>query len=125
MNSSKKLLNLVFKHVSNFIEAHNFKLQQLLNGDYAFYFNSNSKLSCYDWSWRNKKELLLGNHHKSYITYSLFFLIYYRKQYCDKFNITSKEFSSENALKFADMCQCLKDCSCLEELAIKMDIMGI
>lgn len=122
MNSSH-LLNSTFKRVSNFIEAHNFKLRRLSNGDYAFYVNPDSELYNYDWAWINKKELLLGNDNKN--VYSLFDLMCRRKNYYDSLNNKPKEFFSKNELKFVDICRCLKDCSCLEELAIRMDLMGI
>ena len=123
MNSSQ-LLNSTFKRVSNFIEAHNFKLRRLSNGDYAFYLNHpDSKLHYYDWAWINKKELLFGNNNDN--VYSLFDLVCRRKKYYDSLNIKPKEFFSENELKFIDICRCLKDCSCLEELVIKMDLVGI
>lgn len=120
--SSSQLLNSTFKRVSNLIEAHNFKLRRLSNGDYAFYVNSDFKLWKYDWAWVNKKELLLGNDNDN--VYSLFDLMCRRKNYYDSLN-KPIEFFSENELKFVDICRCLKDCSCLEELVIKMDLMGI
>jgi hypothetical protein len=117
------LINSTFKRVSNVIKAHNFKLQRLSTGDYAFYLNSDSKLWKYDWAWANKKELLLGNNNDN--VYSLFYLICCRKNYYDTIITKPKDFFSENELKFIDICQCLKDCSCLEELVIKMDLIGI
>ena len=122
MNSSQ-LLNSTFKRVSNLIEAHNFKLHRLPTGDYAFYANSDFKLWKYDWAWVNKKELLLGNDNDN--VYSLFDLMCRRKNYYDSLNIKPIKFFSENELKFIDICRCLTDCSCLEELVIKMDLMGI
>lgn len=129
MNSSQ-LLNSTFKRVSIFIESHNFKLRRLSNGDYAFYLNPDSKLHNYAWSWRNKKELMLGRKINDYIfTHSLFLHLIARYEYFKKYNIKNmepiSEPISENMLKFIDMCRCLKDCSCLEELVIKMDLMGI
>ena len=86
MNSSQ-LLNLTFKRVSNFIKAHNFKLQRLSNGYYAFYLNSDFKLHNYDWAWDNKKELLLGSNINSHRhVYSLFLCIIDRYEYFKKFS---------------------------------------
>ena len=69
------------------------------------------------------KELLFGNNNDN--VYSLFDLVCRRKKYYDSLNIKPKEFFSENELKFIDICRCLKDCSCLEEIVIKMDLIGV
>ena len=129
MNSSQ-LLNSTFKRISKFIKVHNFKLRRLSNGDYAFYLNHDSKLHNYDWSWKNKKALMLGRKINDYIlTHSLFSHLIARYEYLKKYNIKNtepiSEPISENTLYFINVCRCLKDCSCLEELVIKMDLMGI
>lgn len=132
--SSLQLLNSTFKRICDFTEKCGFKIRDNEIG-VAFYFYPNLKLFNYDWLWKNKKDMLLGGRINDYdIESSLFSVIISRYEYFKKFNIKNTEplleplsaqHISENTSKFIDMCRYLKDCSCLEELVIKMDLLGI
>jgi hypothetical protein len=100
-----------------------------------FYYYPDTKLFNYTWTWKNKKEMLLGRKINDYIindyilTHSLFSHLIARYEYIKLYNINNtepiSEPISETTLDFINACRSLKDCSCLEELVIKMDLMGI
>jgi hypothetical protein len=127
--NSLKLLNSAFKRICNFVEKGGFKIRNV-KGGVAFYYYPDTKLFNYTWIWKNKKEMLLGRKINDYIlTYSLFSRLNARYEYIKRCNINNtepvSEPISETTLDFINACRCLKDCSCLEELVIKMDLMGI
>jgi hypothetical protein len=128
MNSSQ-LLNSTFKRICVFVEKSGFKIRNV-EGCVAFYFYPDAKLSYYTWIWKNKKELMLGRRINDYeIESSLFSLLISRYEYLKRYNIKNtepvSEPISETASNFIDVCRVLKSCNFIEELAIKMDLMGI
>jgi hypothetical protein len=118
------LINSTFKRICDFVEKSGFKIR---NTDFgiAFYFYPDAKVSNYDWVWVNKKELLLGSNH----VYSLFLCIFSRYKYITRYNIKNtepiSEPISENTLNFINVCEFLNGCDSIEELAMKMNLMGI
>ena len=124
--SSSQLLNIVFKRICAFAEKCGFKIRKektIIN----FYFNPNAKKYNYDWAWRNRKELLLGCNKFGIL--SLFSCIITRYQYFKRYNIKNaepiSEPISENTLNFIDVCRFLNGCDSVEEVALKMDLIGI
>jgi hypothetical protein len=128
MNSSQ-LLNSTFKRICDFTEKCGFKIRNTEYG-IAFYFYPDSKLLNYTWMWKNKKEMLLGRRINDYdIESSLFSLSISRYKYFKRHNIKNSEPLSEpiseNTSKFIDICRFLAECSSVEEVALKMDLIGI
>ena len=123
MNSSQ-LLNSTFKRICVFIEKSGFKIRNTDLG-VAFYFYPDAKVSNYDWVWVNKKELLLGSSH----AYSLFSVLITRYEYTKRYSIKNtepiSEPISETTSNFIDVCGFLNRCGSIEEIALKMDLMGI
>ena len=79
------------------------------------------------WTWRNKKELLLGCN--KFNIPSLFSCVIVQYQFFKKYNIKNTEPLSEpiskNTLNFIDVCGFLNGCNSVEEVALKMDLIGI
>jgi hypothetical protein len=80
--------------------------------------------------WKNKKEMLFGHKVNDYdIDTSLFSKIISRYEYIKRYNINNSEPISEPISKytsnFIDVCRFLNGCDSVEELIIKMDLMGI
>jgi hypothetical protein len=128
--NSLQLLNSTFKRICAFVEKSGFKIRNIEYG-IAFYFYPDSKLLNYTWIWKNKKEMLLGRRINDYddIESSLFSLSISRYNYFKRHNIKNSEPLSEpiskNTLNFINVCSFLKSCDSVEELAIKMDLMGV
>jgi hypothetical protein len=124
--SSSQLLNSTFKRICDFTEKCGFKIQKEKT-IIEFYFNPNAKKYNYDWMWRNRKELLLGC--KKFGILSLFTNIIVRYEYFKKYNIKNtepiSEPISENTSNFIDVCRFLNGCHSVEEVAFKMDLIGI
>jgi hypothetical protein len=122
--SLSQLLNSTFKRICVFAEKSGFKILDAEFG-VAFYFYPDAKISNYDWVWVNKKELLLGSNH----AYSLFSVLITRYEYTKRYNIKNtepiSEPISENTLNFINVCEFLNRCGSIEEIALKMDLMGI
>jgi hypothetical protein len=126
---SSQLLNSTFKRICDFIEKSGFKTRNTSFG-IALYYDKNIKVNYHLWVWVNKKELLLGSNINGHShVYSLFSSIIARYEYFKKFNIKNAEPLtepiSENTLNFINVCRFLNDCNSIEELTIKMDLMGI
>ena len=128
MNSSQ-LLNSTFKRICVFVEKCGFKIRNM-KGCVAFYFYPDAKLSYYTWIWKNKKEMLLGRKINDYdIENSLFSLLISRYEYIKRYNIKNpepiSEPISETTSNFVDVCRVLNCCDSIEELVIKMDLIGV
>ena len=127
--STSNLLNSTFKRVCVFIEKNGFKIR---NVEYAvaFYFYPDAKLFNYTWMWKNKKDLMLGRRINDYdIESSLFSLLIKSYEYIKRYNINNpelvSELISENTSDFINTCRYLEYCNSIEELTIKMDLIGI
>ena len=124
--SSSQLTNLTFKRICAFAEKCGFKIQNV-KGDVAFYYRPHTKLFDYVWRWRNRKELLLGCN--KFCIHSLFSLLISRYEYIKCYNIKNSEPISEpiskNTSNFINVCRVLNGCDSVEEVALKMDLMGI
>lgn len=128
--SSSQLLNSTFKRICVFVEKSGFEIRNTEFG-VAFYLDPNAELAYYTWLWRNKKELMLGgciiNDYD--IESSLFSKIINRFAYIKRYNINNpepvSEPISETTSNFIDVCRFLSGCYSIEEVAIKMDLMGI
>ena len=124
--SSSQLLSSTFKRICVFAEKCGFKIRKE-KAIIKFYFNPNAKNYNYDWAWRNRKELLLGCN--KFDILSLFSCVITRYQYFKRYNIKNTEPISEpiskNTLNFIDVCGFLNGCNSLEEVALKMDLIGI
>lgn len=128
MNSSQ-LLDSTYKRICIFAEKYSFKIRNTSFG-IALCYDQNIKVNYHLHVWTNKKELLLGcniNGH-SYV-YSLFSNIIARYEYFKKLNIKNaepiSEPISETTSNFIDVCRFLNRCGSIEEIALKMDLMGI
>ena len=125
MNSSQ-LLDSTFKRICVFIEKCGFKIRKEKT-IIEFCFNPNTKKYKYDWIWRNRKELLLGCN--KFNISSLFSCVIARYQYFKRYNIKNteplSEPISETTSNFIDVCRILNGCHSVEEVALKMDLMGI
>ena len=125
MNSSQ-LLNSIFKRICDFTEKCGFKIRKEKT-IIEFYFNPNAKKYNYFWMWRNRKELLLG--YKKFGITSLFSSIIARYEYFKTYNIKNSEPLSEpiskNTSNFINVCRVLNGCHSVEEVALKMDLIGI
>ena len=121
--SSMNLIDLTFKRVCDFLKANDFTILLENNKIYLYVlYNSNDM---HDWLWRfnSKKIFLLLNkdiRDVSVLDISVFEYISRKESYIKYILKHNKEIYT-----FIDICKVLKDCSCLEELIIKMDLMGI
>ena len=127
--STLNLLNSTFKRVCIFIEKSGFKIRNLGYG-FTFYFHPDAKVFNYIWMWKNKKDLMLGRRINNYdIETSLFSLLIKRYEYIKRYNINNpepvSEPISENTSDFINTCRYLEYCDSIEELALKMDLIGI
>ena len=116
------LIDLTFKRVCDFFKINDFTIILEDNNIYLYvFYNSNDK---HNWLWRfnSKERFLLHNkiiRDVSVFDVSVFEYISYKESYI-KYILKHKEIYT-----FIDICKELKDCSCLEELIIKIDLMGI
>jgi hypothetical protein len=120
--SSSQLLDSTFKRICTFVEKCGFKILKEKT-IIKFYFNPNAKKYNYDWVWRNRKELLLGCNKFGIL--SLFSCVITRYQYFKRYNIKNTEPISENTSNFINVCRVLNGCHSVEEVALKIDLMGI
>lgn len=129
MNSSQ-LLNSTFKRICVFVEKSGFEIRNTQFG-IAFYSEPNAALAYYTWLWKNKKELIIGGRFiNDYDNESsLFSKIINRFEYIKRYNINNPEPVSEpiyeTTSNFIDVCRFLNGCDSIEEVALKMDLMGI
>jgi hypothetical protein len=128
--SSSQLLNSTFNRICVFTEKCGFKIRNMEGGCVAFYYYPDTKLSNYTWIWKNKKELMLGRILNDYdIETSVFSKIISRYEYIKRYNINNtepiSEPISETTSNFIDVCRFLNGCHSIEELALKIDLMGI
>jgi hypothetical protein len=127
--SSSQLLNLTFNRICVFVEKSGFKIRNMKDG-VTFYYYPGNKVYNYDWMWKNKKEILLGRKINDYdIEPSLFSLLITRYEYTKRYNIKNSEPVSEpiseTTSNFIDVCRFLIGSDSIEELALKLDLMGI
>ena len=124
--SSSQLLNSTFKRICVFAEKCGFKIRKEKT-IVEFYFNPNAKTYYYDWTWRNRKELLLGC--KKFGIPSLFTNIIARYEYFKKYNIKNtepiSEPISESTSNFINVCKFLNGCDSVEEVAFKMNLISV
>ena len=129
MNSSQ-LLDSTFKRICIFVEKSGFEIRNTQFG-VAFYLDPNAELAYYTWLWKNKKELMIGGRYiNDYdIETSLFSKLILRHEYIKRYNINNpepvSEPISETTSNFIDVCRFLNGCHSVEEVALKMDLMGI
>ena len=127
--SSLQLLNSTFKRICVIVEKCGFKIRNTEYG-IAFYFYPDIKIFNYVWTWANKKELLLGSNINGHShVYSLFSSIIARYEYFKTYKIKNSEPLSEpvseNMLNFINVCRFLNGCDSIEEVALKIDLIGI
>jgi hypothetical protein len=127
--SSSPLLDSIFKRICVFVEKTGFKIRTTDFG-VAFYLDPNAKLAYFTWLFGNKKELMIGRNINEYdIESSLFSKLISRHEYIKRYNIKNteplSEPISETTSNFIDICRFLNGCDSIEELASKMDLMGI
>lgn len=124
--SSSQLLDSTFKRICAFVEKCGFKILKEKT-IIEFYFNPNAKKYNYTWMWRNRKEVLLGC--KKFDILSLFAHIIVRYERFKKYNIENSEPLSEpiseTTSNFINVCRVLNGCHSIEEVALKMDLIGI
>lgn len=113
------LIDLVFERVSNFVEicTHGiFKIEQSFSGKISFRAFNEDGTCWYSLRWRNKEEFLIDSQFdKSLFTFSIH--EYEQSDYSC--------LRHERYVRFVNTCKILKGCECIEELALKMDLMGI
>ena len=116
------LIDIAFKRVCDFAETHGFKVEQSLNGNILFHMFNENGSKWNTWSYKNKSEFLIGDK----FVMSLFSCIVYNYEYSYySYLIHNSRLKHKNILSFIESCKILKDCICIEELTIKMDLMGI
>lgn len=116
------LIDSTFKRVCDFLKANYFTI--LLEDNMIYLYVFYTPYDMHNWLWRfNSKEgFLLSKNIKDFPGFgnvSVFEYISIKESYI-RYVLKHKEIYT-----FINVCKILKDCSCLEELIIKMDLIGI
>ena len=113
------LIDLVFERVSNFIEICTYgrlKIDQAFSGKISFRIFNKDGTCWYSLRWKNKEEFLVDSQFdRSLFTFSIH----------EYENSDHSYLRHERYVRFVNMCKTLKGCESIEELALKMDLMGI
>lgn len=110
------LIDLVFKRICNFANTFKITIKELPSGCISFCATGeDNAIRWSSWEWENKEQFLLGDQYNM----SLF------KFVVDEYIPYYSFFNHKRYANFIDLCKILKGCECIEEFAIKMDIMGI
>lgn len=116
------LIESTFKRICDFFKANDFTILLEDNIIYLYIFYNPNDIHNWLWRFNSKERFLLSKNIKDFPVFGDISVFEY---------ISIKESYIRYALKhiedytFIDICKVLKDCSSLEELMIKMDLMGI
>lgn len=111
------LINLTFRRICEIANMSGLVIKELQSGGVYIRLIKDDSFNWNSWEWENKEQFLIGNGDDNIDNESLFLFIYNEHQCSylkDKIN-----------LSFINLCKTLKGCESIEELAIKMDLMGI
>ena len=116
------LIDSTFKRVCDFLKANDFTILLDDNTIYLYVFYNPNDIHNWLWRFNSKERFLLSKNIKDFPAFgdiSVFKYILLKESYI-KYILKHKEIYT-----FINVCKVLKDCSCLEELIVKMDLMGI
>ena len=110
------LIDLVFERICRIANTSGITIKELQNGCISFCATcEDGAIRWSSWEWENKEQFLLGNKYDM----SLF------KFVVDEYIPYYSFFNHKRYVSFIDLCKILKSCECIEEIIIKMDLMGI
>lgn len=107
------LIESTFKRICEIASMCGLVIKELPSGGVHVRIIKNGRTHLNPWEWENKEQFLISDNND--VSLFLFLTNVYQKPYLkDKIN-----------LSFINLCKTLNDCKCIEELAIKMDLIGI
>jgi hypothetical protein len=110
------LIDSTFRRICEIANMSNITIKELPSGCISFCATGeDNAIRWSSWEWENKEQFLLGNKYDM----SLF------KFVVDEYIPYYSFFNHKRYTNFIDLCKTLKGCECIEELNIKMDLMGI
>jgi hypothetical protein len=109
--NSLQLLNLTFKRICEIASMCGLVIRELPSGEINVRLIKDDNWN--SWKWKNKEQFLIGNGDDA----SLFLFI------CNEYQCSY--LKDKINLRFIDLCEILKSCESIEELMIKMDLIGI
>jgi hypothetical protein len=110
------LIDLVFERICRIANMSGITIKELPSGCISFCATvKDNAITWSSWEWENKEQFLLGNQYDM----SLFRFV------VDEYIPYYSRFNHKRYTNFIDLCKTLKSCECIEEIIIKMDLMGI
>ena len=110
------LIDLVFKRICRIANMSGLVIKELQSGCISFCaVGEDGAIRWSSCEWENKEQFLLGDQY--YLSLFKFIVDEYIPYY--------SFFNHKRYVRFIDLCKILKDCECIEEIGLKMDLMGI
>jgi hypothetical protein len=107
------LIDLVFERICEIASMCGLVIKESPSGGVHVRIIKNDRTHLNPWEWENKEQFLISDDNE--VSLFLFLTNVYQSSYLkDKIN-----------LNFINLCKILKSCESIEELSIKMDLMGI
>jgi hypothetical protein len=107
------LINSTFRRIYEIASMSGLVIKELPSGGVHVRIIKNDITHLNPWEWENKEQFLISDDNE--VSLFLFLTNVYQSSYLkDKIN-----------LNFINLCKTLKGCESIEELIIKMDLMGI
>jgi spermidine synthase len=108
------LIDSTFRRICEIASMSKITIKELPSGCISFCVTGeDNAIRWSSWEWENKEQFLISDDNDV----SLFLFLANVDQ--------SSYFKDKINLSFINLCETLKDCKCIEELALKMDLMGI
>jgi hypothetical protein len=109
------LIDSTFRRICEIASMCGLVIKELPNGGVYFRIIKDDRSYWNLWKWENKNQFLLGDQY--YLSLFKFIVNEYLPFYSP---LSHKRYAS-----FINLCKILKDCECIEEIVLKMDLMGI
>jgi hypothetical protein len=107
------LIDSIFRRIYEIASMSGLVIKELPSGGVRVRIIKDGKTHLNPWEWENKEQFLISDDND--VSLFLFLTNVYQSSYLkDKIN-----------LSFINLCETLKGCECIEELALKMDLIGI
>ena len=107
------LINLTFRRICEIASMCGLVIKELPSGGVYVRIIKNDRTHLNPWEWENKEQFLISDDNK--VSLFLFLTNVYQSSY----------LKGKINLSFINLCETLKRCESIEELAIKMDLIGI